>query len=302
LENSRLQKKAVYSMRQLLKIAAIFILVFFLGGLTSKLIFTRNTTDNKVCEISTPLGSKTHLVLPDGSQVWLNAGSKLTYPRSFDDKERKVALVGEAFFKVQTNKSKPFIVSTGQMNVRALGTAFNVKAYPEDKAITTTLVEGIVKVDGVQGKKQFSYTLKPNQNIILNKEAEVIHEKVVAVSKKSKAVDIEPSIAAKVEIKTKVKTELFTSWKDSRWTIEGESLRSLAILLERKYNIIIHIDSYELDKYKFTGTIQNETLEQVLQFLSYTTPLEYEIGKGEVWWNIDRKKEQQYSKILNKTR
>jgi ferric-dicitrate binding protein FerR (iron transport regulator) len=292
--------KNIHRFRYFLKIAAILVIVFFIGFLTSKYV---NNTDSlsagKVCQIITPLGSKTYLVLPDGSQVWLNAGSKLTYSKAFDTKERKVSLVGEAFFKVKTNKNKPFIVYTGQMNVRAYGTMFNVKAYPDDKIISTTLVEGIVKVDGIEGKKKFSYTLKPSQNITIRKNGSIDEKAVVVKSKKETTAVKAAGVLPKIEIVKEVKTELYTSWKDARWNIEGEPLNTLAVLLERRFNTKIHVDADDLNKYKFTGIIQNETLEQVLQFLSYTTPLNYQIGKGEVWWSIDQKKALQYSKILN---
>ena len=88
-------------------------------------------------------------------------------PRKFDGKQRKVSLRGEAFFKVKSDKSKPFIVSTKFMDVRALGTSFNVKAYDEDQFAVATLVEGSIKVESNNEQKKFSYTLIPNQNIII---------------------------------------------------------------------------------------------------------------------------------------
>jgi ferric-dicitrate binding protein FerR (iron transport regulator) len=289
----------IFTLTRYLKIAAAVLLIFMAGFFTSKYYMNQNTfSPSTVCEISTPLGSKTFCTLPDGSQVWLNAGSKLVYPKNFDEKERKVTLVGEAFFKVKTNKNKPFIVATSQMNVRAYGTSFNVKAYPDEKVISTTLVEGIVKVDGIEGNKKFEYTLKPSQNITIVKDVQetekMVQKKQVAQKQKEMAI-----AESQTEIIKEVKTELHTSWKDIRWNIEGESLNSLAVLLERRFNTKIFVEAEELNKYKFTGTIQNETLEQVMQFLSFTTPLNYKIGKGEVWWGLDHKKAIQYSKILN---
>jgi ferric-dicitrate binding protein FerR (iron transport regulator) len=281
------------------KVAAILILVFLTGIFTSQLLLSKKVIGGKLCEVVTPLGSRTFIVLPDGSQVWLNAGSKLTYDNSFGENDRKVKLTGEAFFKVKTNKKKPFIVSTRQMNVRAYGTSFNVKAYPDDKVISTTLVEGIVKVDGVEGKKKFAYTLQPSQNITIQNN--IPEETKLVERKKFKAVVKQEVLQeeSKTEVVKEVKTELYTSWKDPRWNIEGESLSSLAVLLERRFNTKIYITNDQLSVYKFTGIIQNETLEQVLQFLSFTTPIEYKIGKGEIWWDIDPKKALQYSKILN---
>jgi ferric-dicitrate binding protein FerR (iron transport regulator) len=240
------------------------------------------------------------MVLPDNSQVWLNAGSTLTYPQTFDRDKRQVKLRGEAFFKVKSDKSKPFIVNTGQYNIKALGTSFNVKAYPEDSYISTTLVEGTININGLGSRRGFSYTLRPNQNLTIPL-AKKKNEPITDI--KNEPVirhDDNAALKPRVSMSSVIKTEAMVSWKDRRWTIQGEPLGSLAVLLGRRFNTNIHVSSELLGRYKFSGIIQNETLEQVLQYLRYTTPLKYEIGKGEVWWDIDPDLAKKYSKILNK--
>jgi len=287
--------------KQFLRIAAIVIFIFILGALSSRWYYLKsgNMTTGE-CIVSTPLGSRTYLVLPDKSQVWLNAGSTLIYPYLFDKKTRKVTLEGEAFFKVNSDKSRPFVVSTSYMDVKALGTTFNVKAYPEDTFALATLIEGSIKVDGKLIARNFSYTLEPKQSITIP---------VIAVDETAPKKNDNPSehltgynreVSPKIEVKSTALTEAIVSWKDQLWTIQGEPLNSLAVLLERRYNTKIHLSSELLQQYKFTGTIKNETLEQVLEYLRYTTPLKYIIGKGEVWWDIDPELVNQYSKILNK--
>ena len=92
-------------------------------------------------------GSKSQITLPDGSKAWINAGSKLSYRGDFNQSDRIVNLEGEGYFNVTSNKAKPFIVQTAHLKVKAFGTVFNVKAYPEEKTVETTLVEGIVEIE-----------------------------------------------------------------------------------------------------------------------------------------------------------
>ena len=188
------------------------------------------------------------------------------------------------------------------MNVKALGTSFNVKAYPEDKIVTATLVEGSIQVDGKQANsKQFVVTLKPKETISLSEQALEINKKekeIQPVQTSEVATEKKKQIAAGVSIDANVNTIRYTSWKDAKWQVEAENLDNLSVLLGRRFNVVIHKESPSLSEYRFTGTLQNETLEQVLEILKLTTPLKYKIGKGEVWWDIDPVQQEDYSKIL----
>ena len=284
-----------------LQIAALVIFIFVLGGISSRLFLGNSETDSSgECIVSTPMGSRTFLTLPDKSQVWLNAGSTLSYSKKFDGKQRRVSLSGEAFFKVKSDESKPFIVSTKFMDVKALGTSFNVKAYDEDRFAVATLVEGSIKVESNNKRKKFSYMLVPNQNIIIPSLSEDIAVQQAKPDASEELNIIKKEIKPRIEARSVARTEAIVSWKEQLWTLRGEDLKSLAVLLERRYNIKIHLTSELLKDYKFTGTIKNETLEQVLQYLRFTTPLKYEIGKGEVWWDVDPELVTKYSKILKK--
>lgn len=271
---------------KLLKVAALWLALLATGSIVT-LSLIKNTEkgkDNKMFTINTPLGSKTHMVLPDGSEVWLNAGTTMHYPGQFSTIQRDVFLSGEAYFKVATDKEWPFVVHTSELKINALGTAFNVKAYPLEKTVTATLVEGIIKIEN--DKQKFSYTLKPKQEMVFMKEKEIKNE-----VNKSKPVLNESNVMAKLNedaiIKENVNTETIVSWKDNRWIISGESVRNLAIMLERRFNVKINIGSEELNEYNFSGIIENETIEQVLKYLSYTIPMKYEIRKGYVDLLID---------------
>ncbi|MFA5818439.1 MAG: FecR family protein [Bacteroidales bacterium] len=294
--NKRLQK--------ILQIAAMFILFASVGAVGSWFIFSSKSIQfmNQSCEIVTPQGSKSQITLPDGSIAWINAGSKLSYAGEFNQAERVVNLQGEAYFNVKSNKEKPFVVQTSYLKVKAYGTVFNVKAYPEEKTIVTTLVEGNVVVEAKDNaNKTYSYTLKPKQNMIYHIKtglSELPGEKIT----KKESLKLEKAEIGKevVRVINDIKPELYTSWKDENWVIEGIPLGSLATIMERRFNTKIEIQNDVLKLYKFTGTIRNETLEQVLVILRLTTPLEYQVGKGSVTWQLDKKLEKQYSRLLKR--
>jgi ferric-dicitrate binding protein FerR (iron transport regulator) len=166
LENNGRVRKLI------MRIAAGFLLPITVGVLTYFLMNNFKRTDNQgMNEISVPLGSKTTLVLGDGTKIWLNSGSKLKYPQKFQGNFREVTLTGEAFFDVAKDAYKPFIVKTSALNIKVLGTTFNVKSYPEEGTIETTLVKGAVTItqNNLSQQKEAIY-LKPNQRATYIKE------------------------------------------------------------------------------------------------------------------------------------
>ena len=293
--DSRDTKKR-FNIQQVLKIAATIVLFFSIGAVTSWFIFSEKG-DNSLSEVYAPKGSKSLITLNDGSRVWLNAGSKLIYRDDFNKDSRLVKLEGEAYFDVTTNKLKPFVVQTSRMNVLAYGTKFNVKAYPEEETITATLEEGNIVVENnqVKGKaKAFKYELKPNESLTIVKN-EKVREELAVNEKPDEEVVLLPK---KIIVSENINTSLNTSWKDPQWVIKGKNLDEMAVLLERRYDIKVDIESEELKQYKFSGTIQNETLEQLMEILALTTPLNYELGKGVVTWQINPILEEKYKREL----
>jgi len=308
-------KRSSYVLSSTTKLAAGFLLMFLLGSLATFLIFKTNvsgyTADNtdNLMYIYAPKGSKAKTILQDGTTVWLNAGSNLMYNAlTYGKTDRQVTLIGEGFFKVEENPDKPFIVNAKDLKITALGTEFNVKAYPDEDMVEATLVSGLVKISGEnQNKLEFSFTLKPNQHVILPAGKASIDnitltdpDKVEA--KKLNKINLEKlsSIGTSSHSIINIKEpEIFTSWKDEKWIIKGETLGNLAISLERRYNINIDFTSEELKRYRFTGTFQNETVEQVMQILKLTAPLKYQIQKGEVTLILDPALKKKYAKYLN---
>jgi transmembrane sensor len=289
---------------KVLRIAALWLLLISAGSVATW-VFMKNKVHylpKGTCQIQTPLGSRSHTILPDGTEVWLNAATTLQYPESFSANQRDVYLSGEAFFKVKTNKNRPFIVHTSDVKIKALGTTFNVKAYPADKSVVTTLVEGIVKLENEQSQKNnFTYTLKPKEKLTFFKTQE---QQTNTSTKLSKPTIEENASTEKpldnIEIKENINTIFSTSWKDPRWVIDGEQLDNLAISLERRFGVKINVLSPELSAYKFTGTIENETLEQVLKYLKLTTPIKYSVEKGYVDLTINEALIDKYTKYLKK--
>jgi ferric-dicitrate binding protein FerR (iron transport regulator) len=292
------------------KLAALWILLMGFGALIFYIIDNKTEASQplKICEINTPLGSRAHIILSDGSEVWLNADTKLKYPEKFDNNQRNIYLTGEAFFKVKSNKKWPFVVHTSDVKIKALGTSFNVKAYPIDKTVTATLVEGIIKFESSDTSKQtFTYTLQPKTKLTYSKSLENqpkasdnLLENIRNSKNKPKADVPEISKIADINITENVNTLLSTSWKDPRWVIQGEKLDNLAVMLERRFDIRIILHSQDLGGFKFSGIIENETLEQVLNYLKLANPIKYKIRKGYVDISINENLKENYTTYLKK--
>lgn len=200
-------------------------------------------------EIVTQPGTKTHLFLPDSTEVWLNASSSLRFPSVFAGKERRIILDGEAYFKVFKNKSKPFIVETSYLEVEALGTAFNLSAYSGDSKISTTLEEGKVKIAGGANAKKIAY-LDPGGQLNYfpeNKDYETLQ------------VNVEDVIA----------------WKDGILIFNQTPFYEVVAKLGRWFNAEMHITDPSIANYRFTGRFTSESLEQVMELLTLTTPIDY---------------------------
>ena len=306
---SRRASRHIYM--RLSKIAAIISSVFIIGALASYLVFMSyySVSAENYTEISVPPGSRSKIVLPDNSKVWLNAGSTIRYPDNFDRIDRVVELEGEAYFDVVSNPRKPFVVSTEHLKLRALGTSFNIKTYPEDEVVSATLVKGnvIVEIPDIDGTP-FSYNLQPRQNFTYNIAARsIVSVEVIEHDDREDELPAEPVTEdiiglpePKILVRTNIRPELYTSWKDNVWVVEGESMADMAIMLGRRFNTKINIETEELKRYRFTGRIMNETLEQVLEILRMTTPLKYTVGKGYVDWEIDPDLKEEYDLLLDK--
>ena len=207
------------------------------------LVYSAETT------VEVPYGQMTNIVLPDGTIVNLNSGSRLSYSSGYGSGKRVVALQGEAFFHVTTDKEHPFLIKTNKLDFRVYGTSFNVEAYPEDDFLNTTLVEGSLGVLSKNGKEHTR--LKPGENFQY-----LENEK-------------------KMEVK-KVDITTYTSWKNGLVTFRNESLENIARKIERWYNVEIIIKNSKLKEELYLGTImKNKPVDQILEVLHLTSSLNY---------------------------
>jgi transmembrane sensor len=279
--------------KQLLRYAAIILMIltigggsFFLGKLTNK------STTNNFCEISAPMGGKSSVVLPDGTKIWLNAGSKIKYNGDFNSGKRDIFLEGEAYFDV-AKKKIPFIVHTSDIDIRVFGTSFNVKSYPDEDRIETTLVEGSIRVDRKESKPVF---LSPKEKLIFYKKNADFETKKYSVdtNKTSKDTNYQKSVNETIvndaiEVNTNVNIEEDVSWKDGSLIFNQENLESLTKKLERKYDITFSFENEDLKNYSFSGTLRDFPLEQVLRAIRFTSPINYTINEKTVVLSYNKK-------------
>ncbi|MEL7588842.1 MAG: FecR domain-containing protein [Prolixibacteraceae bacterium] len=202
-------------------------------------------------EVVAPAGSRTVVQLSDGTEVHLNSGSKIRYPRNFNGNNRELILSGEGFFDVAHDVEHPFVVKTKQMNIKALGTKFNVLSYPENSIIATTLVEGkiVLEVFADNGETKAIGTLTPGQHV----------EYQVNLGKTSSKIgDIGKYIA----------------WKDGMLIFDNSGIDEVAERLSRMFNVEIET-SDEIKDYTYTVRFVNESLSQILDLLTKATPVQY---------------------------
>jgi len=247
LEESITVSRNLTLYKNLLRVAAVLII-----GLVFHAILLYDKPEkqiyNSVIEtVTTPYGARTNFKLPDGTEVWLNSGSTISYPNQFAA-VRNVQLTGQAYFKV-VKDGKPFVVNTSSGNIEVMGTSIDVKAYL-DEDFAATLVEGSVKVID---RGSHSAILKPGQQMIITPE----NKSTLNV----------------------VNTHLITSWKDGRLIFEKEPFQNVARELERWYNVKIELRGDKLKKLGYTGTIEQETFSEVLELINTTAAIQYKFDK-----------------------
>ncbi len=262
------------------RVAAVLALAFLLGSVTTYLTVRNNKAgeDAAFCEVTAPLGGKSEIVLPDNSKVWLNAGSKIRYSTSFNKKDRNIALEGEGYFKVAKNKALPFIVDALGFKVKAVGTEFNVKAYKNEGTVETTLVEGKVELITASQKNSESVYMEPNQKAIYVKDHQKLDIEELKREKPNMAEIAPVNKEADLLMTPPINIQSQVSWVNDRLIVEREPLSELAVRLSRKYNFTFVFKSEDIKRYRFSGTLEDETLQQVMDVIKLTSPIDYEIS------------------------
>ncbi len=247
LETTREKSYLSVNWRKAMQWAAIFLLPV-LSAFTIYYFTQRPQRNLQPTVITAQKGEKAEVVLPDGSNVWINSGSTLTYDRHFNGKERSVYLQGEAYFEVTENKKRPFIVHTKHITVQALGTSFNVRSYETDSLASAVLLEGKVKVSASG------------------------HETILSVNERATFDKRKQTLLA-----DRVEALNFIEWKNGNIYFSNQTYDEIARALSRIYNVEIQFASEQLRPMRFSGTLGSSGIKNALDILSMTSPMYYEM-------------------------
>ena len=206
-------------------------------------------------EVFSSVDAITKVTLPDSTTVWLNHSSSLRYPATFSEDFRSVELNGEAYFEVVHNEKLPFVVSAGEIEIVALGTAFNILAYPDEDKIETSLINGIVKVQkhDNNGNVVEMLKMKPTDLVVYNKSNKDI-------------------------VRRTISDDRYFAWKEGKLIFNKEPMGEVVKKLSRWFNVDLQIQDPKLLELTFTGTFINETLPQVLELMELITPVRYSVS------------------------
>lgn len=235
----------IISYQKFARVAAVIVPLLLLAGGMIYYFSPRNG----MLEVSVAYGEQKRLILPDSSEVWLNAGSTILYPETFANDKRLVTLDGEAYFSVKKDTASPFIVEASQLSVKVLGTRFNVKAYSNDEKITTTLINGKVEV-GVHS--QSPHILKPNEQLTYDKKSSNVHISVID-------------------------TNDTNCWMVGKLVFTNASAGEIFRTLERHYNTTIdNTANIPASKRYTVKFLKNENLNEILNILKDIIGFDYQ--------------------------
>lgn len=273
-------KKRRYGWYAAAAIAVLLVGFFFLQQEKGKMAMNVVTTKN---------GSKSMVVLPDGTKVWLNADSRLSYANNFKEAcIREVSLSGEAYFKVKHDKDHPFIIHTRYLDIKDLGTAFNVRAYPDEDKCEATLIEGSITVS-LKSDPGKSLHLKPGEKVSffsgknkLVKNPGNNHDKIKTIQpiqpvQKLEVTHIQPMV---IHPGDTIVSEI--AWLDNKLVFNDETFSDLAKKMNRYFDTEIVFTGRDIQDFSFTGIFEGETLEQALKELQMICPFHYTMHNKEV--------------------
>jgi transmembrane sensor len=228
--------------RKFLRIAAV-VLFMFSTSVSSYYFFTQSNTPLVTCETFVPFGSQVKIILPDKSVAWLNSGSTLKYNNQFGKKKREVQLTGEGYFEVTKDKSKPFLVNTNNIEIKVLGTVFNVHSYLNDSTVEVNLLEGKVDVSFLNSDNSKTLTLMPNEKMIYNKKAGTLYSCKADAAKSAQ-------------------------WTVGKLCFIDASLEKITKELERKFDVQIKLETPNINNEVFSGSLNlNQPLNELLDYL-----------------------------------
>jgi ferric-dicitrate binding protein FerR (iron transport regulator) len=255
------------------QVAAVLLLissVIFIVKVSN--IFSKRSTTSQL--VTTPRAVRKIINLSDGTTVTLNADSKLRFPDKFEGPTREVYLNGEAFFDVHHDSSHPFIIHTIKMDVKVLGTAFDLKAYPEDDFSETTLIRGRVQVT-LRDRPSDIITLKPSEKLVVKYLAPASQTK----NDNEQAAEALPEVT---HLHKQDSTVVETSWVTNKIAFQDERFGDLAKQLERAYNVHFVFQNDHVKNLTFSGVFEQETIEEALHAMSLIEPFQYQIEENQI--------------------
>jgi transmembrane sensor len=246
------------------KAAAILLLPLLLTGAIAYTLMSgknKSGSESVSTSIFAPLGSRVSFKLPDGTTGMLNSGSHLSYSIPFNN-DRRVDLDGEAWFDVFHDEKKPFEVTAGSAKIKVLGTSFNLSAYPVDNFVEVVLQEGKVEfTNDANGEK---FIVMPSERLISNNG---------------------------VVSKTITDPEKYNAWTQGKLVFRGDPMKEVARRIARWYNVEVELADQKLERYSFRAIFVDDSLEEVLRYLSMTSPISYKIAPRELMKDGTYKKE-----------
>lgn len=243
-----------------IKVAAIFLLIIAGGWLYTEIYQTQETQIPEAItwiEKTNPSGQRSSHLLPDGTKVWLNVASQLSFPEEFSDTLRQVKLIGEAFFEVSKDAAKPFVVETEDLRTLVLGTAFNIHAYPEYPEVRVALLEGKVQVQNKDPFQVQTSILSPGEELLAPKNNQ-------AFTKQQFQYD-----------------ETF-GWKEGILIFDGTDFQSFRTTIEKWYGVKVELEGTAPHNWNMRARYQRATLQHVLDDISFNKNMKYEIEEKTV--------------------
>ena len=255
------RQKARFSSRRLfLRIAKVAAVILFPLVLIAGWYFFKSAVHQDAAgfaELVAPRGARIHFTLSDGTQGWLNSESTLRYPLVFSGRKRIVVLEGEGYFDVFKDARHPFIVKAGKLDVKAMGTCFDVNAYTNDDVVEITLISGKIEIArGINKKHTMVLTdLIPGQQV-----------KVRKADYRFRKISVEDP-------------ECYAAWREGKLIFRNESMDQVVKKLGRWYNVKIYLQEKNLEDYRYHATFQYESLDEVLKLIKLSSPVDYKIIK-----------------------
>lgn len=274
----------------MLRIAAVFLMLVGTYQLFTFILPPKSPNADLYTEITTRAGEKSKIVLSDSSVIWINSCTKLRYPVDLKQSKISFYLDGEAFFDLKKIPNRNITVHTSNLNIKVIGTAFNLKSYSNDNTIETTLIRGKIAIEPSSDTEHTSKPvfLLPNQSSVYfkNKSHFNISELKEKRINKSEPIEELEKIALQnqsnliVDESMDIKSQAI--WKDGKLIFVKETLENISKKMERWYNVKINIESEQLRKTKFSGTFDKESIEQAIKALSYPVPFNYVFIKDSI--------------------